>query len=143
MIGSKLQPKGVEPMNGQPPFDPEARLNEVAEAFEQWRATRKRRDRIPESLWEAAGELAPFYSTFKISKTLRLDFKELKRRINLCATQSPPLEFVELKVEQMFSSTPCRLRLCSPAGFELEIQIEGDLPTPVYQLMSCFLKESR
>lgn len=130
-------------MDAKPPFDPEARLKEIADAFEQWRASRRKGDRIPESLWQAAAELAPFHSAFKIAKTLGLSFKELKRRISVCTPKSPACEFVELKVEQLFGSAPCRLRLRSPAGFELEIDSEGGLPSPVYALMSCFLKESR
>jgi hypothetical protein len=130
-------------MHANLPFDPEARLKEVADTFEQWRTTRNKRDRIPESLWQAATELASFYSISKIARTLRIDFNELKRRTVACATDEPSCEFIELKVEQMFGSAPCRLRLCSPTGFELEIQTQGELPSQLYNLMSCFLKESR
>jgi hypothetical protein len=143
MIGSKLQPEGVEPMHASLPFDPESRLKEVADIFEQWRTTRNKRDRVPESLWQVAVKLAPFYSISKIARTLRLNFNELKRRIDGCTSETPSCEFVELKVEQMFGSAPCRLRLCSPTGFELEIQAQGELPSQLHNLMSCFLKECR
>lgn len=111
--------------------------------FDQWRSTRKKRDRIPEGLWEAAVELSPSYSTCQISKALRLDFKELKRGIRDRSSRKAPSEFVELKVERLFSTGQCIMEVRSPAGFELKIQTDAALPTQCTQLLSCFLDRGR
>ena len=111
--------------------------------FDQWRSTRKKRDRIPEGLWEAAVELSPSYSTCQISKALRLDFKELKRRIRDRSSRKAPSEFVELKVERLFSTGQCIMEVRSPAGFELKIQIDTALLPQCIQLLSCFLDRGR
>ena len=111
--------------------------------FDQWRSTRKKKGRIPEGLWEAAVDLSPSYSTCQISKALRLDFKELKRRIRDRSSTKAPCEFVELKVERLFSAGQCVMEIRSPAGFELKIQTDAALAPQCTQLLSCFLDHGR
>jgi len=111
--------------------------------FNQWRSTRKKRDRIPEGLWEAAADLSPSYSTCQISKALRLDFKELKRRIRDRSSTKAPSGFVELKVERLFSTGQLVMEVRSPDGFELKIRTEAALPPQCMQLLSCFLDHGR
>ena len=48
-------------------------LEEVQQLFEQWRRNKRRRDRIPAALWEAAASLSGQHSANKISKLLRLN----------------------------------------------------------------------
>jgi len=119
------------------------KMQAVAVLFDQWRSTRKKRDRIPESLWDAAADLSPSYSTCHISKALRLDFNELKRRIGGRSHRSAPHEFVELKVERLFSTGQCLIEVRSPAGFELKIQTAAALPPQCMELLSCFLDRAR
>ena len=121
----------------------QARMQAVSALFDQWRSTRKKRDRIPESLWEEAADLSPSYSTCQISKALRLDFKELKRRIRDRSSRATTSEFVELKVERLFSTGTCIMEVRSPAGFELKIQADAALPPQCMQLLSCFLDHGR
>jgi hypothetical protein len=121
----------------------QANMQAVSVLFDQWRSTRKKKDRIPESLWEAAADLSPSYSTCQISKALRLDFKELKRRIRDRSHRAAPPEFVELKVERLFSTGQCLMEVRSPAGFELKIQTVTALPPQCMQLLSCFLDHGR
>ena len=121
----------------------QGKMQAVTVLFDQWRSTRKKRDRIPESLWEAAADLSPSYSTCQISKTLRLDFNELKRRIRDRSHRAAPREFVELKVERLFSTAQCLIEVRSPAGFELKIQTAAVLPPQCMQLLSCFLDHGR
>jgi len=121
----------------------QARMQAVSALFDQWRRTRKKKDRIPQSLWEAAANLSPSYSTCQISKALRLDFNELKRRIRDGSSRAAPPEFVELKVERLLSTSKCVMEVRSPAGFELKIQTGAALPPQCMQLLSCFLDHGR
>jgi hypothetical protein len=60
-------------------------LESVRDRFEQWRETRKnRRERIPEDLWSAAVRLCDQYSVNRISRTLGLNYNDLKKRIPAC-----------------------------------------------------------
>lgn len=56
-------------------------ITDVRERFEQWRQTRKKRTAIPEDLWTAAIALSEWHSAYKISKALRLNYTELRKRI--------------------------------------------------------------
>jgi hypothetical protein len=129
----------------KPEKNPESQEKMLAASvlFNQWRSTRKKRDRIPEGLWEAAANLSPSYSTCQISKALRLDFKELKRRIRDRSSTKAPSGFVELKVERLFSTGQFVMEVRSPAGFELKIQTDAALPPQCTQLLSCFLDRAR
>jgi hypothetical protein len=57
-------------------------LEQVRERFEEWRATREKRGRVPEELWDAAVDLTYRHSICIVSKTLRLDFNGLKQRVH-------------------------------------------------------------
>jgi hypothetical protein len=121
----------------------QTKMQAVAVLFDQWRSTRKKRDPIPESLWEAAADLSPSYSTCQISKELRLDFNKLKHRILARSQRTASPEFVELKVERLFSMGQCLIEARSPAGFELKIQTAAALPPQCIELLSCFLDRGR
>ena len=59
----------------------DAQLSDVVNRFQQWRASRTKMERIPETLWQAAAALCPRYSVFRIARTLRLNFVELRDRV--------------------------------------------------------------
>jgi hypothetical protein len=69
-------------MKAEYPLGRQPRLQDVSTIFAQWRSTRKPRSRIPEHLWQAAVDLAPFYSIHQIARALRLNYTELKHRIS-------------------------------------------------------------
>ena len=56
-------------------------IDEVREQFEDWRRSRKKRTTIPAHLWTAAIALTERHSVNKISRSLRLNFAELRRRV--------------------------------------------------------------
>jgi hypothetical protein len=59
----------------------DAQLTTVVSQFQEWRANRTNKERIPEALWHAAAALYPRYSVFRIARTLRLNFVELRDRV--------------------------------------------------------------
>ena len=61
--------------------DSDAQLTAVVNGFQQWRGSRTKMERIPETLWQAAAALCPRYSVFRIARTLRLNFVELRDRV--------------------------------------------------------------
>jgi len=68
-------------MNVQNFLPTESRLENAKSNFHNWRASRNKKTRIPESLWEEAVDLYPEYTMGKISSTLRLSYTDLKKRI--------------------------------------------------------------
>ena len=56
-------------------------IEDVRNQFDQWRQARQKRTRIPENLWQMAIALTERHSVNKISKTLRLNSADFKKRI--------------------------------------------------------------
>ena len=50
--------------------------------LEQFRSTQPGRTKLPESLWQAAVELARQYGVYPVAHPLRLDYTRLKKRID-------------------------------------------------------------
>jgi hypothetical protein len=59
----------------------DVQLTATVNRFHQWRRSRTKVERIPESLWQAAVALYPRYSVFRIARALRLNFVELRDRV--------------------------------------------------------------
>jgi hypothetical protein len=55
-------------------------LNRVRAEFENWRAQRKGRARIPENLWASAISLLDYYPFYRVCKELNLNAKQLRDR---------------------------------------------------------------
>ncbi len=77
-------------MNQQSIGTEQTTLEDVRHLFEQWREVRKRRTPIPDSLWAKAVSLSANHSIHKISKSLRLNYTDLTRRVFLLRTQAIP-----------------------------------------------------
>jgi hypothetical protein len=129
--------KAEHPSKGQP------QLQEVAAVFAQWRGACKPRSRIPQHLWHAAVDLAPFYSIHQIARALRLNYTELKHRIKKRPADQAAAEFIEIGVERIFPAAPCVLELRSPTGFELKIHNVDRLQLQVASLIGYFLGQGR
>jgi hypothetical protein len=70
----------------------------LSQRLEEWRSANPPRTRLPEPIWEAAVEMAQRHGLHCTTKTLRLDYMGLKKRLP-AGTQSPrptPPVFVEL-----------------------------------------------
>lgn len=119
------------------------RLDAVKEAFKQWRNTRTTRGPIPEDLWQAAVELLDSYTPWKITRELKLDYNQLKRRIRERSPQSQPSQFIEVHMDRTLPVSQCTLHLRSPAGFELTVQGCSTLEFQLPQLIARFLSQSR
>ncbi len=73
-------------------------LLELSQRLEQWRSEQPPRTRLPESIWAAAVEMAQRYGLHRTTKTLRLDYTKLKKRMPAAgqATEPIPPGFLEL-----------------------------------------------
>ena len=91
------------------------RLEEVQVQFCDWRKNRKKRDRIPESLWDAAASLADDFSINELSKALRLNHSSLKDRIE--SIRNSP-------TEELFPPTFIELLPLNPPADSVEMNLE-------------------
>jgi hypothetical protein len=62
----------------KPPI-PEA-IVQLQRQLDQFRSTRPRRTKLPDSVWEAAVELARQHGVYSVAQALRLDYMGLKKK---------------------------------------------------------------
>ena len=80
------------------PAIPEAIL-QLQRELDQFRSIRPRRTKLPDSLWQAAVELARQHGVYSVAHPLRLDYMALKRRLGgvpVHQRKAAKPEFVEL-----------------------------------------------
>ena len=65
--------------------DPSLTLEAVAEHFAQWRSRKRKRERIPEPLWQEAIDLLDRYRISRVTRTLRLSGSDLNKRRGVSA----------------------------------------------------------
>ena len=106
-------------------------IDEVREKFALWRRERDKRGAIPELLWDAAVSLYPKYSVHQISKTLRLNHTQLKRRVHggaVIPSASSGAAFIELGVSRPMAACECIIEMHGRDGARMKAQISGACP---------------
>jgi hypothetical protein len=119
-------------------------LEQVCQQFEYWRQTRKKRCPIPKRLWRAAESLYPEYSLHNISKALRLNYTDLKTRIDQKQTASissaiNPAEFIELKINPAIHPPECLVEMEDPFGAKMRMHFKGGAGLDLLELGRIFL----
>ena len=56
-------------------------IAQLQRQLDQFRSTQPRRTKLPESLWQAAVELARQHGVYSVAHPLRLDYMGLKKRL--------------------------------------------------------------
>ena len=119
-------------------------FEQVDERFKRWRRTRTRGTPIPEALWASAVGLARAQGLNRIARALRLDYYDLKKRLQCaagpaCARQAQPT-FVELLTPRAEGGgCECLVELENARGAKMRIQIKGgDMVGSLASLSSSF-----
>ncbi len=73
-------------------------LLQLSQRLTEWRSANPPRTRLPETIWEAAAEMAQRHGLHCTTKALRMDYTRLKKRLPACTqTLRPePPAFLEL-----------------------------------------------
>jgi len=129
-------------------IDPTWTLDEVAEHIEQWRSHKKNGERIPQQLWNEALSLGSTHGISRVSRTLRLSYTELHKRLKIIEAdqrrqaQSAERAFVEIDralVDQTaeLADGAVWMELQRPAGLRLRIRPShrGDMLTLLERFM--------
>ena len=135
---------GGSPTQHTSEADVPAAMRKVYRRLQRWRSERKGRERIPEALWAAAGELAREHGVNQVSRALHLEFKYLKRVTEAGAqNEGKPGKpsFVEL-IAPHTSGRECILELEGPRGkLRIELQSLGtgevaDISRALWEMMA-------
>lgn len=109
---------------------PEA-ITQLQRQLEQFRSTRATRTKLPESLWQAAVELARQHGIFAVAQPLRLDYTRLKQRLKGIPTQpgkTTKPAFLELLGGDSTVLSECVIEFESARGSKMRIQWKAAVP---------------
>jgi hypothetical protein len=122
-------------------------LEKVREEFETWRKNRKNhRAMIPQQLWDKAVALSKQYTISKVSKTLRLGYTDLKKRVvphrSVTKTsKSEPQTFIELKGSCMAPPSECIIEMEDPKGAKMTMRLRGGFDLDVIEFGKMFWRK--
>lgn len=105
-------------------------LEEVRGRFETWRNRKKAGCPIPRALWEAAVSQCQDHSILEVSRSLRLNYNDLKTRVQAPKKKALPsagdrMEFVELDLEGLSKPPQCIVEIEAANGAKLKIHYLG------------------
>ena len=117
-------------------FDDSLALKTVTKQFEDWRASRKKHARIPQHLWQAAVDLCKAYRPTRVSRSLRLSYADLKKRMLTDKNQSAAVQFMQIDL----SAAAGNWQLCCRRadGSKLSLSANGPMPV-ITHLLERFL----
>ena len=108
---------------------PEA-IVQLQRQLDQFRSTQPPRTKLPESLWQAAVELARQHGIYPVAHPLRLDYMGLKKRLggvpSRCKATKPA--FVELIPADATPLEECVIEFDAPSGSKMRIQWKASAP---------------
>ena len=118
-------------MNRKPPAPIPEPIAQLQRQLDQFRSTQPGRTKLPESLWQAAVELARQHGIYPVAHPLRLDYTALKKRLGGVPTRrrktAKPV-FVELVTPPPATLEECVIEFESSRGGKLRIQQKSSAP---------------
>ena len=108
---------------------PEA-IVQLQRQLDQFRRTQPKRTKLPESLWQAAVELARQYGIYPVAHPLRLDYMGLKKRLGGVPSRRKANKpaFVELIAPHATPLEECVIEFDAPSGSKMRIQWKAAAP---------------
>ena len=96
--------------------------------LDQFRSTQPHRTRLPETLWQAAVELAREHGLHPVARPLGLDYMGLKRRlagVPMVGKKATAPAFVELIAAHPATAAECVIEFESSVGSKMRIKWKG------------------
>jgi hypothetical protein len=118
-------------MNRKSPSPIPEPIVQLRRQLDQFRSTRLRRTKLPESLWQAAVELARQHGVYSVAQPLRLDYMGLKKRLGEPSSRrrkTPRPAFVELITPHPAALEECVIEFESSRGAKMRIQWKASAP---------------
>jgi hypothetical protein len=110
--------------------------------LDQFRSTQPGRTKLPESLWQAAVELARQHGVYSVAHPLRLDYTALKKRLGgvpVLRRKATKPKFVELIAPQ----EECVIEFEAPSGSKMRLQWKASSPRDWVSLLRAWREAER
>jgi hypothetical protein len=116
----------------------------VRAQFDAWRGQRRRGERIPEELWQAAAGAARAHGVHPVSRALGLDYVQLKQRVGGVVRARPAVEhapalFVELEGHAAEPAVACVVELEKSNGTRMRICVREAATVDWCRMKEAFL----
>jgi hypothetical protein len=117
--------------------------------LEDFRSSQPGRVKLPESLWQAAVELAGQYGIWPVAHPLRLDYMRLKKRLgefpprHRRGRQAAPPAFIEVVAAQPAVLEACVIEFESPRGAKMRIHWKAATPPDWTNLLHAWRESER
>jgi hypothetical protein len=103
-------------------------IEQLQRRFDEFRSIQPHRTRLPETLWQAAVELARVHGLHPVAQPLRLDYMGLKKRLGevpVVPKKATGPAFVELISAHPATVADCVIEFESSIGGKMRIQWKG------------------
>jgi hypothetical protein len=105
-------------------------IAQLQRQLEQFRSTQPPRTKLPDSLWQAAVDLARQHGVYPVAHPLKLDYMGLKKRLDGVPSParkaaSQAAAFVELVAPQPARLEECLIEFECSSGDKMRIQWKG------------------
>ncbi len=100
-------------------------IEQLQGQLDEFRSTRPHRTKLPETLWQAAVELARQYGVYSVAHPLRLDYTGLKKRLDGVPDHKKKAAkpaFVELITKHSATMADCVIEFESSVGSKMRIE---------------------
>jgi len=100
-------------------------IEQLQRQLDEFRNAQPHRTKLPETLWQAAVELARQHGVYSVAHPLRLDYTGLKKRLDGVPDRRKKAAkpaFVELVADHSATMADCVIEFESSAGSKMRIQ---------------------
>lgn len=115
--------------------------------LEDFRSSQPGRMKLPESLWQAAVELARQYGVYPVAHALRLDYMGLKKRLGEVrphrGRKAAAPAFVEVVAAQPAALEACVIEFESARGAKMRIHWKAAIPPDWTNLLQAWRETER
>ena len=107
-------------------------IAQLQRQLDQFRSTQPQRTKLPESLWQAAVELARQHGVYSVAHPLRLDYygaeETARRSLHVVRRKATKPAFVELIAPIRAQLEECVIEFESSGGSKMRIQWKATAP---------------
>ena len=121
-------------------------IEQLQRQLDEFRNMRPHRTKLPETLWQAAVELARQHGVYAVAHPLRLDYTGLKKRLDGVSDPKKRVAeptFVELIADHSATMADCVIELESSVGSKMRIQWKASIPPDWASLFRAWRESER
>ena len=121
-------------------------ITNLQRQLDQFRSGQPKRTKLPESLWQAAAELARQYGVYAVAHPLRLDYMALKKRLGESSARQP--KATQSAFSELIAPTEPKLdeyvvEFESPSRGKMRIQWKATAPPDWSSLLRAWRESER